>query len=144
VSDEDLDEKQRLAYEVFKAREELFQWNQRLNGPMGSTCEQKADEAKLNYLAAMLVQDEKGNRIWPSYESYLKEKNNDLSLKARFEVMLYLQGYESDFLEKTPEATAFRDIQEVLEKRTMEVLESTEDLSEDNNKDTKKKSNKKK
>ena len=45
--EEELDRKRDLSVEVAVAREELFQWNQRLNGPMSNTCEQIADDARL-------------------------------------------------------------------------------------------------
>jgi hypothetical protein len=42
-----IEEKRDLAIEVAVAREELFQWNQRLNGPMNNTCEQISDDVRL-------------------------------------------------------------------------------------------------
>ena len=108
---ESLDKKRELAIQVAEARDELFQWNQRLNGPMANTCEQIADDARLEYLTSCMVVDAEGGKVWAKYDDYLKEKNQALALKARFEVMLYLQGLESDFLEKTPEAVAMKEIQ---------------------------------
>ena len=114
---ESMDDKRDLAIEVAEARDELFQWNQRLNGPMSNTCEQMADDARLEYLTSCIVVNNKNERVWADYESYLKEKNQSLALKSRFEVMLYLQGLNSDFLENTPEARAMKDIEEdILEK----------------------------
>lgn len=97
----DVDEKRILSVDVAQAREELFQWNQRLNGPMNNTCEQIADDARLEYLTSCMIQDADNNKIWDVYKSYLKEKNQALALKSRFEVMLYLQGLDSDFLSQT-------------------------------------------
>lgn len=130
----DIDERQRLAVEVANAREELFQWNQRLNGPMSNTCEQIADDARLEYLTSVMVQDEEGNKVWDSYDTYLREKSQSLALRARFEVMLYLQGLESDFLEKTPEATALREIRDELEDSVAAAL--VEDEEETGTEDT--------
>lgn len=107
---DDVNQKRRLALDVHNAREELFQWNQRLNGPMNNTAEQISDDARLEYLTSAIVKDDKLERLWPSYDAYLKEKNQALALKARFEVMLYLQGLNSDFLEQTPEARAIREV----------------------------------
>lgn len=108
---EDIDEKRNLALAVAEARDELFQWNQRLNGPMSNTCEQMADDARLEYLTSCMIKNDKDERVWSDYESYLQEKNQALALKGRFEVMLYLQGLNSDFLENTPEAKAMKDIE---------------------------------
>lgn len=106
-----IEDKRMLAIEVANAREELFQWNQRLNGPMSNTCEQIADDARLEYLTANMVENEDNTKVWDSYEIYLKEKSQAMALRARFEIMLYLQGVDSDFLEKTPEAEAMREIE---------------------------------
>jgi len=108
------EEKQALAIVVANAREELFQWSQRLNGPMANTCEQLADDARLEYLTSCMVQDKDGKRVWDSYESYLTERNQGLANRARFEVMLFLQGLDSDFLENTPEAVAVKEAERQL------------------------------
>lgn len=113
----DIDVKRELAVEVAEARDELFQWNQRLNGPMSNTCEQMADDARLEFLTSSMIVDKDDKRIWPDHDEYLREKNQALALKSRFEVMLYLQGLESNFLERTPEAMAMKEVEEdILEK----------------------------
>jgi len=127
-----LEQRRDRAVEVAEARDELFRWNQRLNGPMANTCEQMADDSRLEYLTSCMITNSEGNRVWPKHDDYLKEKNQALALKSRFEVMLYLQGLESDFLEKTPEARAMKDIQaEVLAQaeeaaRTIRAMEEEE------------------
>lgn len=125
-----LEDKQRLALEVAAVREELFTWNQRLNGPMSNTCEQIADEARLEYLTACIVQDQEGKRVWNDYADFLKEKNQSLAVKARFEVMLYLQGLESDFLEKTPEARAIKEVELEIQERAKKALQELEEARE--------------
>lgn len=108
---ETLDEKRTASISVARAREELFQWNQRLNGPMNNTTEQIADDARLEFLTSCMVVDSDGKRVWDSYNTYLKEKSQSLALKSRFEVMLYLQGLDSDFLDQTPEARAMKEVE---------------------------------
>lgn len=116
------EEKQALAVEVANAREELFQWNQRLNAPLANTCEQIADDTRLEYLTSCIVVNEHGERVWDSFDEYLVDKDQGLAQKARFEVMLYLQGLDSDFLEKTPEAIALKELEEeMLAKAVNEV-----------------------
>ena len=133
-----MDDKRELAVEVAEARDELFQWNQRLNGPMANTCEQLADDARLEYLTSCMVVDSKDERVWDSYDNYLREKNQALALKARFEIMLYLQGLESDFLEKTPEARAMKEVEtDILEKaseaaKALEAIVEEEKAKEEN------------
>jgi hypothetical protein len=120
----DLDEKQLLAMEVANLREELFNWNQRLNGPMSNTCEQIADDARLEYLTSRITEREDGAKVWETYEDFLGEKNQALAIRSRFEIMLYLQGLESDFLEQTPEAVALKEIEvEVQKKATTAMAE---------------------
>lgn len=101
-----------LAYEVAQARESLFQWNQRLSGPMSNTCEQISDDARLEYLTASMLQNQDGSRVWETFDKFLAEQHRELALQARYEVMLYLQGYASDFLNNTPEALAMREVQD--------------------------------
>lgn len=127
---EDIDEKRDAAVDVAVARDELFQWNQRLNGPMSNTCEQIADDARLEYLTSCMVVDEKDERVWDSYESYLTEKNNAMALKARFEVMLYMQGLDSDFLERTPEAMAMKEVEQDILDKAREAAEALEIIDE--------------
>jgi hypothetical protein len=122
-SSKNMDEKQQLAVEVSNARGELFNWNQRLNGPMSNTCEQMADDARLEFLASRMIQLPDGKKVWDAYSDFLTEKNQRLAMRARFEVMLYLQGLEPDFLEKTPEAVAIREIEAEIQQKANDVLE---------------------
>jgi hypothetical protein len=124
-----IDDKQRLALEVAATREELFNWNQRLNGPMANTCEQMADDARLEYLTSRMVQSADGKRLWDDYSDFLVEKNQSFAMRSRFEIMLYLQGLDSDFLEKTPEAMAIREIEEEIQTKASEALAELEKVS---------------
>jgi hypothetical protein len=126
-----LEEKRELAVSVAQAREELFQWNQRLNGPLNNTTEQIADDARLEYLTSCIIQNEQGEKIWDKYESYLKEKNQALAIRSRFEVMLFLQGLESSFLENTPESKALREIEESVMDKAKETLKALKVVEEE-------------
>jgi len=137
------EEKQELAVVVASAREELFQWNQRLSGPMSNTCEQLADDARLEYLTSCMVQDKDGKRIWNSYDEYLTEKEQGLATRARFEVMLYLQGLDSDFLEKTPEAVAIKEAQQQIIDDAEKAIKLADALEEEEAKKAKKTTKKK-
>jgi len=120
---DDLDKKKELSFLVAQAREELFQWNQRLNGPMNNTAEQISDDTRLEFLTSTMTVTENGDRVWSSYDAYLKEKSQSLALRARFEVMLYLQGLDSDFLDQTPEARAMREVEtDILHKAESALL----------------------
>ncbi len=126
---ETMEKKRDLAIDVASTREELFQWNQRLSGPMNNTCEQISDDARLEYLTSSMIQTEDGEKVWSSFDKYLKEKNEDLAalaVRARLEVMLYLQGLESDFLDRTPEALAIREIETEIMQKAEEALKAAE------------------
>jgi len=129
-----IEDKRILAIEVANAREELFQWNQRLNGPMSNTCEQMADDARLEYLTAHMVENEDGTKVWESYDAYLTEKSQALALKARFEIMVYLQGLDSDFLEQTPEAVAMKEIEADIVEKAEEAIKVAKALEEERKK----------
>ena len=118
----DMDVKRELSVETARAREALFQWNQRLNGPMNNTAEQISDDARLEYLTSTMVVNSDGKRVWNSFDSYLKEKSQALALRARFEVMVYLNGLDSDFIDKTPEATAMREVQADIIAKAEEIM----------------------
>jgi len=126
-----IEEKRNSAIDVANAREDLFQWNQRLNGPMANTCEQIADDARLEHLTSCMITSEDGSKVWSSYETFLEEKSQSLALKARFEVMLYLQGLTSDFLEQTPEAVTMREVEAELTNRAEEALKAAKALAEE-------------
>lgn len=135
--------KRDLAVEVAQAREELFQWNQRLNGPMSNTCEQIADDARLEYITSCIVQDGNGDRVWDSYDTFLMEKSQSLALRARFEVMLYLQGMESDFLNNTPEAVAMQEVEAETLAEAERTLKAAQAVAEEEEKKQKAKTTKK-
>jgi hypothetical protein len=137
----DVDEKRELAIEVSQFREELFQWNQRLNGPMSNTCEQMADDARLEYLTSCIVQTEDGTKVWKSYDDFLKEKSQALALRARFEVMLFLQGLESNFLEQTPEAQAMKEVENDAIEKAQAAYKAAQAIEEEE-KEVEKSSNK--
>lgn len=124
------EERRESAIEVSEAREELFKWNQRLNGPMSNTCEQMADDARLEYLTAMIIQKENGEKVWNSYDNYLTEKSQNIALTARFEVMLYLQGLDSDFLNNTPEAVAMKEVTEEIQQSISEAIDAAAKVEE--------------
>ena len=136
---DNLDAKQQIALEVAATREELFNWNQRLNGPMSNTCEQMADDSRLEYLTSRMVQEADGKKVWEDYSDFLIEKNQSLAMRARFEVMLYLQGLDSDFLEKTPEAMAIREIEQEIQTKATEALVELEKASAEKGKPVSKK-----
>lgn len=126
------EEKAEIAVQVAISREELFQWNQRLNAPLGNTCEQISDDARLEFLTSRLIVDENGNKVWEDYDSYLTEKEQSLAQQARFEVMLYLQGLDSDFLDNTPEALAMKELEDEAAKVALEEMaEMVEEAAEE-------------
>jgi hypothetical protein len=125
---EDVDdfEKESVALEVGRLRDELFRLNQRVNGPMGNTCENLAEDARVEFLTGRIVQKKDGSRLWESFDKYRNEENTALSVKSRFEVMLWMQGLTSDFLENTPEQQALRVINQA---RIEEALKELEEQS---------------
>lgn len=122
-------EKSELAMEVAKAREAIFQWNQRLTGPMNNTCEQIADDSRLEYLVSCMIQHEDGSRVWESYNDFLNAEDQALTMKSKYEVMLFLQGYDSNFLENTPEAVAMKEIETDLLKKADDAIAEEKEKS---------------
>lgn len=111
----DVDEKKILADKVEDLRNQLFRHNQRAASPMSNTCEQLAEDARVEYLTSAMVKDEDGVRVWGSYDEYKTTNKPQLAMRARYEVMLALQGLDSDFLAKTPEALAREEIKQLEE-----------------------------
>jgi len=106
------DKKKEAAEEAEKIRNEIFQWNHRLNGPMSNTCEQMADDAKLEFLTSRITVSDKDELVWKDYDAFLNDVDPVLPSRAKFEVMLYLQGLDSDFLDQVPEAVVLKDIED--------------------------------
>ena len=109
--------------------------NKEASSPLSNTCEQLAEDARIEHLASSMVTDENGNRVWKGYDDYKTTNKPGLGMRARYEVMLYLQGFESDFLDKTPEALARKEIEE-LESTEVKAIESGSETTD--NEDTKK------
>lgn len=140
------EEKELAAMEIARLRDELFQLNQRVNGPMANTCENLAEDSRTDFLTSRIIENKDGSKSWKDYEAFRNEDNTSLAIKARFEVMLWMQGLESNFLENTPEQTALREIaqarldravkseleaDEAKEEATKEVAEATKQVVED-------------
>lgn len=123
LTDED---REAIAMEVARLRDELFRLNQQVNGPMGNTCENLAEDARTEFLTSRIVQTKDGEKLWTEFEDYQNEENSALAVKARFEVMLWMQGLESNFLENTPEQETLR---EVAQKRLDDALEEAKKLA---------------
>ncbi len=104
------EEREASALEVARLRDELFQLNQRVNGPMANTCENLAEDARTDFLTSRIIQNKDTSKVWEDFDAYRNEDNTALSIKSRFEVMLWMQGLESNFLENTPEQSTLREI----------------------------------
>lgn len=115
------------ALEVAGLRDELFQMNQMVNGPMGNTCENLAEDARTEYLTSRIIQIKDGSKIWEEYADYRAEDNTALCVKSRFEVMLWMQGLGSDFLENTPEQKVLR---EIAQSRLDKAMEAAQEAAE--------------
>lgn len=107
-----VEDKKLLVVDVEDARNKLFKWNQRASSPMSVTCEQMSNDARIEALTASMVKDSTGKRVWADYESYKTTDKTGLAYMSRYQVMIYLQGLQSDFLSQTPEAVARREIEE--------------------------------
>jgi hypothetical protein len=119
-------DKKKCIAAVENVRNRIFRHNQRASGPLQNTCEQLADDARVEFLTSAMVKDEDGERVWNSYEAYKTDTNVRLVVRARFESMLALQGLQTDFLDQTPEARAKREI-EALESETDKKDKTTPD-----------------
>jgi len=108
TTDDDIG-KLKLAQEVRELRNQLFRWNQRVTGPLSNTCEQIAEDAKTEYLTYAMAQKEDGAPIWDSFDDFLEGSNLRLAVKARLETLLWLQGLDADFLDKTPEGVVMKN-----------------------------------
>jgi len=137
---DDMNAKREMSIDVARAREELFQWNQRLNGPMNNTAEQMSDDSRLEYLTSAMILNCDYNKVWDSYDTYLKEKSQALATRARFEVMLYLQGLESDFLDQTPEAQAMKEVEADIISKAQEAIKAAEAVHDEEAQQVEKKS----
>jgi hypothetical protein len=136
-------EKYSLALSIKTLRDDLFQWNQRLSGPLKNTCEQIADDAKIEFLTSLIIQDEAGKPTWKTYDEFLNDPDQLLTMRARIEVYLWAQGLERNFLDNTPEQLvidAFHtsQLQQAQKKLPEEVASLDPEVVEDQDKKPKK------
>jgi hypothetical protein len=124
-------EREAIALDIARLRDELFSLNQQVNGPMGNTCENLAEDARTEYLTSRVVQIKDGSHFWDNFDDYQNEENSTLAVKARFEVMLWIQGLDSNFLENTPEQTALRSIAQSRLERALEDAKEANAGNED-------------
>lgn len=124
-------EKEALATEVAVLREELFRLNQKVNGPLGNTCENLAEDARVEFLTSRLIQKKDGNKLWEDFSNFRAEENTSLAIKSRFEVMLWMQGLDSDFMEQAPEQKALREVQQARFDDALKELQEKEEAEED-------------
>ena len=127
----DEQDREASALEVAGLRDELFQMNQMVNGPMGNTCENLAEDARTEYLTSRIIQTKDGKRLWEEHESYRAEENTALCVKSRFEVMLWMQGLDSDFLENTPEQKTLREIAQSRLDKAMEAAQKEQEANKE-------------
>lgn len=108
-----------LAISVGRIRSRLFELNQRLNRPMSNTCEGRAEDERIDFLVSHMVENKDGSKTWPGdpkknqspYEQFIAEPNRQLTLKSKYEVMLWMQGLDSDFFNKVPETIALVELE---------------------------------
>ncbi len=124
-------EREAIALEIARLRDELFALNQQVNGPMGNTCENLAEDGRTEYLTSRIVQIQDGSHLWEDFDAYQNEENSTLSVKSRFEVMLWIQGLDSNFLENTPEQTALRSIAQSRLDRALKDAKEARDIDKE-------------
>ena len=124
-------DKEEAALSVAATRDELFRLNQRVNGPMGNTCENISEDARVEFLTSRVLQRQDGSKLWEDFDAYLNEENTALSVKSRFEVMLWMQGLNSDFLENTPEQQTLREVNQKRVETALSSLRAEREAAED-------------
>lgn len=124
----DVIKRRELAVETARLRNDLYMWNQRLTGPLSNSCEQMAEDSKTEFLTSVVVQHEDGSLVWDSYDDFLGESDQALALKARYEVLLWLQGLEPDFLDNTPENIVLRDLDKPAEPEPAQLEAAAEEV----------------
>jgi hypothetical protein len=61
-----------------------------------------------------MIKNEDGTPVWEMYDDFLSdEEDTRFSLLCRYEVMLYLNGLESDFADQTPERRVMKQLSQV-------------------------------
>lgn len=127
----DEEERVKLALEVQSLRDEVFRWNSRVSGPLSSTCESLANEARVEYLTSSIIQDVHGERHWKDFDEYKSEKDLVVQTKSKFEIMLWMEGLESNVVENSPEAVVLREAANKVEEEAKKLEEDMEKAKED-------------
>jgi hypothetical protein len=129
TDDADDTEKEGLALEIATLRQKLFELNQRINGPLGNTCENIAEDARTEFLTSRVIQNKDGSRVWEEFDSFRDEEETALTVKSRFEVMLWLQGLESNFMENSLEQKTLREVAQHRLDAALNSMQENEDKS---------------
>lgn len=126
-----------LADEVEEIRNRLFRHNQRASSPMSNSCEQLSEDSRIEYLTSVTVKDSNGAAVWESYEDFKTNRDKaPLAMRARYECMLAMQGLESDFLDKTPEALARKELLALEESKSEEQHTEEQPTEEQSSEET--------
>lgn len=120
----DEEERVKLAIEATSLRNEVFRWSSRVNTPLAATCESIANDARVEYLTSAIIQDAQGDRCWKDFEQYRTEADIVVQAKAKFEVMMWMEGLEPNVMENTPEALVLK---EAVDKEAEKVSEEKEE-----------------
>jgi len=110
----DRDSKLQLATELKELRDELFRHNQIASSPTSQAAENLADDARVEFLTSAMIKDSDGKSVWQSYEDFKTSEGEKMALamRSRYEVMLYLSGMSSNFMDLLPESKAMKDLEE--------------------------------
>ena len=114
------EEKAKAALEVRQARMDLVDHNKKITGPMSNTCEQVAEDVKAEYLTSCMVKKEDGTPVWDNYEEFLEDSDKELVFRARYEVLLWLQGLNQGYEDEMPENQAIKELMDSSRNKTDE------------------------
>ena len=107
--EEDFDAKRNIAQRLSELRQEIFQEETSLKAPYNNTAEQRAEEARLDFLLFNMVFNKSGERVWDTEEDFEEDTNVLLCETAKVHLIYWMNDLPEDWQENLPETKILRE-----------------------------------
>ena len=99
-----------IAQKLSDIRAELITISMERQMYLANTAESKADESRTSFLVYKCVSYAENNApLWANEAEFLNENRSDLLVKCTTEVLTFMSGLSSTFMENVPEAMILRE-----------------------------------
>ena len=102
--EKDEDRKKSIGEDLKEERQSLYSMRQAKSEMFAHSAEAKADSAQRDYLVAVVTKEaDTGRKVWKRFEDFQNEQDGGLLFRSTYEYLTFINGLDSDFMEKFPE-----------------------------------------